>query len=151
MENNQKDFSLAILYFLLSTLITAVFIGEKDSLYESGRQMLLSAWIAGAKWGIQLLAAFFFMGRKKYEFMRRMGFVCMIGSVMLVAVFLLSRFSIPIYLQFIIPLIASVIIMLILYYRAVKQTGLGLRWFFGWVACLVAAIFLQLTIVFHII
>lgn len=151
MQNNQKDLSLAILYFLLALVITIVFIGEKYDVYENGRQMVLSGVIAGGKWVLQLLAIFLFIGRKKYEFMRRIGFACMVGSIMLLTVFIFNHLSIPNYLKFILPLAASVMVMIFLYYKAVKQSGLGLSSFFGWLASLTLAIFLQLTVVFHII
>jgi len=50
--------------------------------------------------------------------------------------------------QFIIALGITVTTMIFFYYRAVKVTGLPLKWFFGWLICLAIAIILQITIVF---
>lgn len=86
MQNTEKDISLTFLYFLLSTLITGWFIGEKYALYENTQQMILSGSIAGAKWEIQILAALFFFGKKKFEFIRRISFVCFIGSALLLPI-----------------------------------------------------------------
>jgi hypothetical protein len=151
MSNNQKDLALTILYFSLSTIATALFMYEKFSLYDNYYQLLLSGAIAGTKWGIQLLAAFLFLGRKRFEFMRRIGLVCFIGSLLLLSTYALAYFHSSNTQQFICALFLSIITMISLYYRAIMQTGISLRWFFGWIVCLAIAITLQLTVVFHII
>ncbi|WP_316765312.1 hypothetical protein [Pedobacter frigiditerrae] len=151
MQNTEKDISLTFLYFLLSTLITGWFIGQKYVLYENMQQMLLSGSIAGAKWGIQILAALLFLGKKKFEFIRRISFVCFIGSALLLSYYLMAYLPISNANQFLFALVLCVVVMLFLYFKAVIKTRISLKWYFGWVLCLCIAITLQLNVVFHII
>lgn len=53
--------------------------------------------------------------------------------------------------QFLLALGLCVAVMLFLYFKAVIKTRISLKWYFGWVLCLIFAITLQLTVVFHII
>ncbi len=39
--------------------------------------------------------------------------------------------------------------MIVLYYKAVKQTAIATKWFWGWVGCLAIAISLQVLVVFR--
>ncbi|MBB2144238.1 hypothetical protein GM921_01960 [Pedobacter sp. LMG 31464] len=151
MQNDQKDISLAILYFLLSLFISILFISQNDLLYTDTNQMILSGSIAGAKWGIQIIAALFLLKKKKFEFIRRISLVCLSGSISLLSYYLLMYLPLSSWWQFVLTLIICVVIMLVLYFQAVAKTRIGLQWYFGWVACLIIAILLQLTIVFHII
>lgn len=151
MQNPQRDLSLAALYFLLSTIITAWFIAEKRSIYHDLTQMMLSGSIAGAKWGIQIVAAVFLLPRNRFEFIRRISFVCLIGSVLLFSIYPLSLFEISDQRQFVNALLISVGVMILLYFLAVRKCKISITWFFGWLLCLLIAISLQLTIVFHII
>ncbi|TCC92101.1 hypothetical protein EZ428_10235 [Pedobacter frigiditerrae] len=151
MQNTKKDISLTFLYFLLSTLITGWFIHQKYALYENTQQMLLSGSIAGAKWGIQILAALLFLGKKKFEFIRRISFVCFIGSALLLSYYLIAYLPISNANQFLLALGLCVSVMIFLYFKAINHTHISLKWHFGWVLCLSIAITLQLTIVFHII
>lgn len=150
MQNN-KNLVLASVYFLLSTVLTALFIRLNFTLYSSTNQLWLSGIIAGTKWGLQLCAAYLFLGRKKFEFMKRIGWVCLIGSILLIAIHLLATTAIADKSLFIFTLLWSVVVMTMLYYRAVRLTGISKRWFYGWFACLTLAISLQLTVVFHVI
>jgi hypothetical protein len=151
MQNTEKDISLTFLYLLLSILITGWFIDQKHSLYENPEQMLLSGSIAGAKWGVQILAALIFLGKKKFEFIRRISFVCFIGSIVLLSYYLMAYLPISNANQFLFALGLSVAVMLFLYFKAVIKSRLNLKWYLGWVICLCIAITLQLTVVFHII
>ena len=69
-----KNFGWFIIYFLLSGLITWVFV-SLSPMYISNEQMLLSTFIAGAKWAIQIGAALLFLKEKSFLFLRRIGFV----------------------------------------------------------------------------
>ena len=151
MQNVQKDISLAILYFLISLFISIVFISQNDLLYIDANQMILSTSIAGAKWGIQIVVALIFLRKKKFEFIRRISFVCFVGSALLLSYYLMAYLPISNANQFLFALVLCVAVMLILYFKAVIKTRISLKWFFGWVLCLCIAITLQLTIVFHII
>ena len=78
-----KNIILAGIYFLLSTLITWWFIVAGKTLYISNEKMIISCGIAGAKWSIQIIAAFFCLKDKKWLFINRIGFTCFVGSCIL--------------------------------------------------------------------
>ena len=82
---------IAFIYFSISTIITWWFI-EASPLYESTQQKLLSCSIAGAKWGIQLLAAFILLKEKKWDFIKNIAVVCLVGSFILLPYAALSWF-----------------------------------------------------------
>ena len=142
---------LAFLYFLASTVITWWFVAANEDLYKGDyRVMFLSCGIAGAKWGVQIVAALLFLGRQRWAFLHRIGFTCLIGSIILVPAFLpliqMRGETLFLYL-----LIASVLTMMVMYYYSVRRSGISIRWFFGWLLCLAIAITLQLTVVFHVV
>ena len=145
----RSNIIMAAVYFALSLIISAWFIATKFWLYASVSAMIISGTIAGAKWLIQLVAAFVLLKQRRWHFIRRIGFVCFAGSCLLLTYNLM--FYLPLQLSgitgFVLSLIIAVIAMIILYYRAVRQTRLPFIWFAGWLACLAVAITLQLTIV----
>jgi hypothetical protein len=151
MQNVQKDISLTILYFLLSLFISIVFISQNDLLYTDANQMILSASIAGAKWGVQIIAALIFLRKKKFEFIRRISLVCLIGSISLLSYYIIALFPLSNWHKFELSLFICVVIILIFYFIAVTKTRVGLQWYFGWLICLIIAVLLQLTYIFHII
>ena len=55
-----KNILLSVLYFGLSAVLTWMFV-VLCPLYISQEQMLLSACIAGGKWGIQIILALLFL------------------------------------------------------------------------------------------
>ena len=140
---------LATLYFGLSTILTWWFV-ILCPLYVSTEQMLLSTTIAGGKWAIQILAGLVLLKDKAFLFLRKIGFVCLIGSCILIPYIGLALFHIYDGKEFFFgSLIVSVITMIIFYYRAVKQMGVSIKWWLGWLLCLAVAISLQLTVVFR--
>lgn len=142
---------ISFIYFALATLFTLGFV-ILCPLYISTNQMLLSTSIAGAKWLIQILAALVFLKEKSLLFIRKIGFVCFIGSCILIPYIFFAATGIsnaPWF--FFVSLVVSVVVMIFYYYRAVRQIHLSLKWWFGWLLCLAAAISLQLTVVFHYI
>lgn len=151
MEDAKKDITLSILYFAISTIVTAWFIDQKYILYTNDSQMLLSGAIAGGKWAIQITLAVVFLKHKKFEFIRKIGEVCAIGSLVLLTFYGVDYLSFTHEYKFIIPIMLAVLVMIILYLRAVISTNISLKWFFGWILCLIIAVFLQLSIVFHVI
>lgn len=142
--------SLAILYFLLSAVLTGIFICNKFWLYSSVNAMILSGCIAGAKWFIQIVAALAWLHEKKWEFIKRIGFVCFIGSIVLFSYNIMFCLPLPLggFSQFILSIVLSVLVMIGMYYRAVRKTGLPLKWFLLWLGCLAVAVFLQVKVVF---
>lgn len=121
-------------------------------LYSGLQQKLLSTGIAGAKWGLQIIAAYFLLTDKKWDFLKNMGATCLAGSVILlpyafVATF--TSFNDPRF--FVASLIFAVVLMIVLYFLNVQKTGLPKKWFWGWIICLAIAITLQLTVVFSVI
>ena len=149
--NNSKKISLAILYFLLSTVITWWFVAVCP-LYSSLQQKLLSTGIAGAKWGIQILAAWFLLTGKKWDFLKNMGATCLAGSVILLPYAISATVSDHNGAAFFVgSLLTAVVAMIVLYFLNVQKLGLAKKWFWGWIGCLAIAITLQLTVVFSVI
>jgi hypothetical protein len=70
----------AAICFSVSTLVTWWFIQECP-LYNSMQQKLLSCGIAGAKWGIQIIAALLLLKQKKWVFIKNIGFTCLAGCL----------------------------------------------------------------------
>jgi hypothetical protein len=150
MTDNKK-ISLAIIYFILSTVITWWFV-DVCPLYSSLQQKLLSTGIAGAKWSFQIALAFFFLKNKKWDFIINIGKTCLAGSVILLPYAVMASFShFNSAAFFIVSLLIAVAIMIVLYFRNVKNTNISVTWFWGWIICLAIAITLQLTIVFSVI
>ena len=149
--NNSKKIYLAFLYFFLSTLITW-WVVDACPLYSSLQQKLLSTGIAGAKWGLQIVAAYFFLSGKKWDFIKNTGFICLIGSVILLPYAIAASFShVNSATFFISALLIAVAVMIILYFLNVQKLSLHKKWFWAWIVCLAIAITLQLTVVFSII
>ncbi len=149
--NNSGKVYLALLYFFLSTVITWWFV-DVCPIYTSLQQKLLSTGIAGAKWGLQLVAAYFFLAEKKWEFIRNIGFTCLVGSVILLPYPVATEFFKIDNVQFFAgSLIIAVLVMIALYFFSVKKSLIPIKWFWSWITCLAIAIILQLTVVFSII
>jgi hypothetical protein len=145
-----KNIVLAFLYFLLSAIITWWFIEQGKLLYFSQNKMILSCAIAGAKWSIQIGAALLFLKEKKWEFIKLIGFTCFIGSCILLPYCLFSFVRLAPY-SFLISLIIAVLLMIATYYKVVNQLLLSTKWFWGWIACLAAAVCLQLFVIFKVL
>ena len=144
----QKDFFPAILYFALSTLLTWWFV-KISPLYISQEQMLLSTAVAGGKWAIQVFAGLVFLGEKRWAFVKEIGFVCLIGSCILIPYIALAAFSIANTPPFFVgSLVLAVVAMIFFYYKAISKLDLSSRWFLMWLLCLAIAVTLQLTVVF---
>jgi hypothetical protein len=143
-----RDFLFAILYFLLSAALTWWFVALCP-LYISSEQMLLSSGIAGGKWLVQVMLGLVLLNDKSFTFLKNIGFVCFIGSCILIPYIVSSMAGVSDATGFFFgSLVVSVITMIALYYQAVKKTGLSLKWWAGWLVCLAVAITLQLTVVF---
>jgi hypothetical protein len=142
-----KNITLAFVYFLLSTIITWWFIKQGELLYFSQEKMLLSGSIAGAKWGLQIVAALFILQEKKWVFIKRIGLTCFVGSCILLPYCLLEQIRL-VPNSFLTSLIIAVIAMIYMYYKSVQQTTITIKWFWSWIFCLVLAISLQLLVVF---
>lgn len=150
MKDQNKNIIKAALYFLLSVILTGIFINQKFWLYSSVNAMIVSGSIAGTKWLIQIVAALVFLNKRKWEFIRRIGFVCFIGSVVLFVYYIFNFLPLPFggFSQFVLAIALAVLVMIFGYYQAVKKTGLSVKWFWAWMFCLVIAIFLQVMVVF---
>lgn len=146
----KKDVYLAILYFLLSTIITWWFV-VFSPMYISQEQMLLSTAIAGGKWAIQIVLGLILLKDKAFQFVREIGLVCLIGScVLLPYVFAayLKLWDSPRF--FVGSLAVSVLTMVYFYFRGVKRVQVPIGWWLFWLLCLACAITLQLTVVFRV-
>ena len=135
-------------YLFLSTIITWWFI-NKSPLYHSSSQKVLSAGIAGAKWAIQLSAAFLVLGKKKWDFINRISMTCFTGSLILLPfIFGSLFFNINNDDFFFGSLLVSVAVMIVIYALSVRNAGLNIRWWFSWLISLAIAIALQVKFVF---
>lgn len=148
--SNTKNILLAIVYFSLSIVLTGIFIANKFWLYPSVNAMCISGVIAGSKWAIQLVAAWIWLDKEKWIFIRRLGMVCLIGCCLLYTYNLIGFLALPFsgFNQFILAIAIAVGVMIAFYYRAVKKSNLSIKWFLAWVVCLAIAIGLQIKIVF---
>ncbi len=146
-----KDILLFFFYFLLSTLFTWWFVVLSPD-YSGPELMILSTSIAGGKWMIQILGAFLFMKEKAVVFVKNIGFVCFVGSCILLpfVISALTGFNNG-SIFFFISLVLSVITMIILYRAAVLKSQVSIGWWYFWLFCLAVAISLQLTVVFKLI
>ncbi len=150
MKDSKKIY-LAFVYFFLSTGITWWCV-DVCPLYSSLQQKLLSTGIAGAKWGLQIGAAYFFLSTKKWNFIKNTGFICLAGSVILLPYAIAANFAhVNGASFFVTSLLIAVAVMIILYFLNVQKLGLPKKWFWGWIICLAIAITLQLTVVFSVI
>lgn len=146
--NTGRALALAFIYFMFSAIITAWFIGRKAWLYDDVPSMVLSGAIAGAKWLLQIIAALIFLKTLRWQFIKEIGLVCLVGSCALLIYYILPitwGFS-----SLTVSVGVSVLLMVFLYFRAVKKLGIPAYWSWSWVACLIVAIYLQLTVVFHV-
>lgn len=139
-----------ILFFGLSVVITGVFI-DRSNIYVSQQQQILSFSIAGAKWAVQIIAAFALLKEKEWQFTRLIGLVCFAGSFILLPYCLIGG---PVLVPgekdyfFLISLMASVAAMIFFYYRATRLSGVSIRWWLAWLICLAIAVSLQVFFVF---
>ncbi|MES2429893.1 MAG: hypothetical protein V4556_03090 [Bacteroidota bacterium] len=141
-----------IFYFIIATLITWTFI-QSSPLYATMQQKFLSMSVAGAKWGIQIIAAFVLLKEARWQFLNNIAFTSLVGSVILLPYAALSgNFSGDDNQNFFIgSLLLAVAVMIIMYALSVKKAGVSIYWWLGWLACLAIAITLQLTVVFHVL
>jgi len=146
-----RDMLLFFFYFLLSTLFTWWFVVFSAD-YKSPELMILSTTIAGAKWMLQILGAFLFLKEKAVVFVKNIGFVCFIGSCVLLPFVISAYFGVNNDSNFfILSLVFAVITMIILYRNAVVKSQVAISWWYFWLLCLAIAISLQLTVVFKVI
>jgi hypothetical protein len=148
---NSKKIVLALFYFFLSTAITWWFV-DVCPLYTSMQQKLLSTGIAGAKWGLQIVASYFFLADKKWHFLKNVSATCLAGSLILLPYAIAATVSnINGATFFVGSLLIAVAVMIVLYFLNVQKLALPKKWFWGWIACLAIAITLQITVVFSVI
>jgi len=151
MSSTTRHISLAIVYFFLSTVLTWWFVAVSP-LYISEEQKYLSTAVAGGKWGIQIMLAIALLGEKRWVFIKEIGFVCLVGSCVLIPYATLSSFGLISNAPFFVgSLAAAIVAMIYLYHRATKRSEVALRWWYFWLVCLATAVSLQLTVVFQVI
>jgi hypothetical protein len=148
---NRKPLILAILYFVLATLITWWFIKESP-LYTSQKQQLLSCGIAGGKWAIQILAALIVLKERRWVFIKDIGMTAFAGSIILLPYAILgSVFGINGKDFFLGSLTISIALMVFMYAISVRHSRLHIAWWLGWLICLSIAIILQLRLIFDVL
>ena len=137
------------IYFGLSGVLTWLFV-KLSPLYISQGQMFLSTSIAGGKWGIQIILALLFLKEKSLPFLRKISFVCFLGSLILIPFIISAYFNLSNSGAFFFgSLIIAVVLMILMYYHSVRELKLSIKWWIFWLFCLAIAITLQLTVVFH--
>ena len=145
-----KSKHLALLYFLLSIIITYVFI-DANPVYSTLRFKIVALTIAAIVWGIQVAGAFLYLKSKKYAFLLEAGMVCFWGSVILMgSVFInyFSSFSSETQLKISgANVLLSVIVMAIMFANFLKKLQLSFGWLAVWLICLCIAVPLQAKLV----
>jgi hypothetical protein len=149
-ETEKNNIKFSLIYFSISTIITMWFIAVSPE-YTSIGQKFLSCSIAGAKWGIQILAAFYFLQDKKWDFIKNISRTCLIGSIILLPYSLIGSFGMfNESTYFLVSLVLSVAVMTVSYFFSVRKSGLARSWWAGWLFTLAVAIVLQLKVVFNL-
>ena len=145
-----KSKQLAILYFVLSIIITYVFI-DSNPVYNTERFKIVALTIASIVWGIQVAGACIFLSNQKYAFLREASNVCFWGSVSLMPSVLINyffSFSIDDQLKISAAnVLLSVILMSILFARFLKRLQLTYYRLIIWLLCLCVAVPLQAKLV----
>jgi hypothetical protein len=137
-------------FFGLSAVLTWAFVAVSP-VYLSPEQMLLSTLVAGGKWGIQIGLALALLGGRAWLFIRNIGAVCLVGSVVLVPYAVAGLLGLEVGGEgFCGSLAVAVAAMIGGYFRAVRSSGVALGWWYGWLGCLAVAVTLQLTVVFQV-
>lgn len=154
LSKKLADFNLAskaLMWFSVSTIITWLFINASPA-YISLQQKKLSFAIAGTKWGLQIVVVYVLLGSKRWAFIERIGFTCLLGSLILLPYYFSSIFfSINSNFLFITSLIVAVSTMIYFYHKSVKDIPVHIAWWYAWLGSLIIAIILQLTIVFNVL
>jgi hypothetical protein len=151
VHTDKQNIVKAIIYFFLATVISWFFIIQSP-MYVSKQQQFLSGSIAGAKWAIQIIGGWQLLQGKKWLFIQKTGFTCLVGSLLLLPYCFSSFLKLnnsPAF--FFASLVLAVLVMIVSYYQNVTHLDIGLHWWLLWLVCLTIAVSLQLTIVFHII
>lgn len=145
-----RNIFYAVLYFLSAAMITSFFIAGKFWLYSDVPTMLSSGVVTVAVWLMQVIIALILLRTEKWEFIKRVGFVSLIGSATLYLYYLFAFLPIAIsgFSQFVVSVGCSVIIMIVMYYKAVQKMKLSFSWFWGWMICLTMAIMVQAKFIF---
>ncbi|MEO3403852.1 hypothetical protein AAFN85_08100 [Mucilaginibacter sp. CAU 1740] len=147
MHANTRNAIIAIIYFAVSGLVTAWFIGQKFGYLASPLTILFSNFVSVFKWAAIVVAAILLLEGNKWEFIRRIGFACFMGTCMLLSIFITRRLHIDSWQQFTYPVFLALFVMTVLCYAAVYRTGLSIKWFLGWIICLIIGIVLQTQVV----
>ena len=118
---DKKNIAVFLFYFAASAFLTICFI-LLCPLYISNQQILFSTGIAGGKWAIQIIIGLYFLKEKAFLFLRNIGFVCFIGSCILIPYIISAATKISDSADFFFgSLIVAVLIMIALYYKAVPS------------------------------
>ncbi|AYL93952.1 hypothetical protein [Mucilaginibacter celer] len=147
MHANTRNAIFAIIYFAISGLITAWFIGMKFGYIASPLTIVLANFVSVFKWAAMVIAAIWLLKRNKWVFIRRVGFACFTGTCMLLTVFITRHLPIGSWQQFTYPVFLALFVMTVLCFRAVYVTGLSVKWFIGWLICLAIGMVLQTRVV----
>lgn len=145
-----KNILVATFYFVSSAFIAWWFIDETKLMYFSQNEIVLLVVIAGSTWSIQVAVALLFLNEKKWEFIRRIGLVCFVGSCVLIP-YCVFVFVKQLYVSFAFSVLFSTLLMIVLYYKTITKNGLSLKWFWGWLLCMAIAISLQFALLFKIL
>ena len=138
-----KQFVKPIIYFLLSTVITYIFIAA-NTVYDTLSFRLLALTIAGLVWGLQVAGAFLLPDNKRRIFLEEAGKVCLFGSLVLMISVLVNFLWISapqarLYSSAI-NVLLSVLLMAIMFSAFLKRLKLSNRRLWFWLLCLCAAV-----------
>ncbi len=148
MNLTYKSQLLALFYFAIATVFTGWFIASSP--YPIGKEQFMWAnLISFSRWGIQILAALLLLREERWTFIKNIGTVYIIGASLLLPFVILHHLKLSHDLNlFTGSQLLSILVMVILYHRAVQLSHLKLIWWLAWIACQIIAILLQVTVVF---
>lgn len=150
MIEEQHHRTRASVYFSVALILTVLFVWFCP-LYISRDQMKLSVLIAGGKWTLLCLAAIVCLRKRRDAFLHGLGRICVLGSLVLVPYILLSWLEINNDTSFFFgSLIVAISVMILRFYTEVSRLSLSMYWWYGWLLSLSLAVYLQMTVVFHL-
>ncbi|WP_413669378.1 hypothetical protein ACEN9X_05105 [Mucilaginibacter sp. Mucisp86] len=150
MPANTRNAVTAIIYFAVSVMITAWFIEQKFGYVVIPDIILLSNIVAAIKWVIITIAAMVLLKENKWIFIRRIAFACLAGSCTMFSTYAFRFLPVSSWQQFTYALTFALLVMTVLFFKAVTDTRLSVKWFAAWLAIVIISVILQIKVVFHL-
>ena len=139
-----------ILLFIGSFLVTAVFSASLKVFFQavSWREVLTKGLLIPCfTWTVQLLlSAAFLDGRSRLRYWNRLGWVCLIGSIVLLPAAFYNFLSVqPWMWMSIINVLASVVLMVTTLHVLLRRAGFRWQWTFSFLVLIIINMLLYLS------